>query len=72
MAFCKSCGARFDWYRTNNGKNMPIDPEPSPDGNVRIDVVNNVATVVAPGSHSPLYVCHFTTCPGAGQHRRRA
>lgn len=72
MAFCKTCGARFDWYRNaETGKFMPIEPEPQVDGNVRIDVVRNVATVVPPGSHRPLYRSHFAACPGADTHRKR-
>lgn len=70
MAFCKSCGARFDWYRTAAGKAMPVEPEPRTDGNVKIDVVNNLATVVPAGSDYPLYLSHFASCPGANQHRR--
>lgn len=72
MAFCKTCGKPFDWYRNaETGKFMPIDPDPADNGNVRIDVVRNVATVVAPGSHTPLYLSHFTTCPGAAEHRSK-
>jgi hypothetical protein len=70
VAFCKSCGARFDWYRTAKGASMPVEPEPHPDGTVKIDVVNNTCTVVPAQTESPLYVCHFVTCPGAGKHRR--
>jgi hypothetical protein len=61
----------FNWYRTNFGKSMPVEPEPHPEGNVKIDVVSNIATVVAPGSSAPLYMSHFVTCPGAAAHRRR-
>lgn len=72
MAFCKSCGGQFDWYRNaDTGKFMPIEPGPHPDGNVQIDVVRNVATVVEPGSRSPLYMSHFVMCPGADKHRKR-
>lgn len=71
MPFCKTCGKRFDWYRSaTTGKAMPIEPDPQPNGNVRIDVVNNTATVVEPGSHTPLYLSHFATCKQAAQHRR--
>jgi len=71
MAFCKTCGARFDWYRNaETGKFMPVEPGPTPNGNIRIDVVRNVATVVEPGSHKPLYLSHFAACSGAATHRR--
>lgn len=69
-SFCRSCKAPVNWYKTTAGKNMPIDPDPHPDGNVRIDVVSNVAQVVPKGSHHVLYRSHFATCPDAGQHRR--
>lgn len=71
MAFCKTCGKRFDWYRNaETGKFMPIEPDAVPEGNVRIDTVRNVATVVPPGSHKPLYLSHFVACPGARAHRK--
>ena len=71
MAFCKSCGKPFEWWRTEAGKSMPIDPEPTTDGNVMIDVVKNVVRVVPAGSHVPLYRSHFATCPAADSHRSR-
>jgi hypothetical protein len=71
VSFCKSCKARIDWYTVAaTGKRMPIDPDPAPDGNVRVDVVANTVEVVAPGSRRPLYRSHFATCPAAGQPRR--
>lgn len=73
MSFCKSCNAPIDWYRNERtGKWMPLDKEPAADGNVFVDVVANVARVVDPGSHTPLYKSHFVTCAQAAQHRRRA
>jgi hypothetical protein len=71
VSFCKGCGARIDWYKTTAGKNMPIDPEPHADGNVRVDVVSNVVAVVAPGSHAPLYRPHWATCPKAASFKRK-
>lgn len=71
MSFCKSCGAKIDWYRSaDTGKWMPLDPGPSEVGNVRVDVVANTVSVVAPGTHSPLYLSHFATCKDAAKHRR--
>lgn len=61
----------INWYKTVAGRNIPIDPEPHPEGNVYIDVVSNVASVVPVGSRAPLYRSHFATCPNAGQHRKR-
>lgn len=71
MAFCKTCGARFDWYRNaDTGKFMPVEPDPHPDGNVHIDVVANTATVAEPGSRAPLYLSHFVNCKQSATHRR--
>ena len=71
MSFCKSCGKRIDWYVVAaSGKRMPIDPEPAPNGNVRVDVVANAVEVVPAGSHVPLYLSHFATCPSAAKHRK--
>lgn len=70
MAKCRSCQAEISWYKTPRGKNIPIDPEPHPDGNVQINEVDRVAIVVHPGTYVPLYRSHFSTCPTADQHRR--
>lgn len=69
MAFCRSCKAVINWYKTVAGRNMPLDPEPHPDGNVFIDVVRNEASIVPKGSRVPLYRSHFVTCPDAGKFR---
>ncbi len=69
-SFCRSCRAQVNWYKTTTGKNMPLDPEPHPDGNVYVDIVANVVSVVAKGSRTPLYRSHFATCPDAAAHRR--
>ena len=71
MAFCKSCGARFDWYKTEAGKFMPVEPDPQPDGTVAIDVVRNIASVEPAGSKPTMYRVHWATCPGAGKHRKK-
>lgn len=28
MSYCKSCGAEIDWMRTEEGRYIPVDPEP--------------------------------------------
>jgi hypothetical protein len=70
MAFCKGCGQKIDWWKTEAGKNMPVDPDPHPEGTVLIDVVANVARVVLVGSHPRLRRSHFVTCPRAAQFRK--
>ncbi len=74
MTRCKSCGAPVLWCKvTNSDRRMPVDPEPSSRGNVR--VVNGFATVlgaleVHAADAEPLYLSHFVTCPQAAKHRR--
>lgn len=60
--FCRGCGKPLRWYITASGRWIPIDPAPDPDGTVRIHVVLNQASVVARGSHKPLYRDHRDTC----------
>lgn len=28
MSVCRTCGAEIDWMRTEDGRYMPVDPEP--------------------------------------------
>lgn len=70
--FCRSCGARIQWYRSNRGKAMPVNVATSPNGNVRIgqDLIGEpVAHVVSDGTGDR--VAHFVTCPDAEQWRKR-
>ncbi len=55
---------------------MPLDPEPSPNGNIAL--VNGVAVVfkdreaaALAGMDATLYTSHFVTCPGAKEHRKK-
>ena len=66
---CSSCGAAIFWERTKNGKHIPVDAAPSPDGN--IEMRGGIAHVV--GDELPLaprFKSHFATCPNAAQHRK--
>lgn len=69
---CKSCGAPIRWLTTLRGKQIPIDPEPVPNGNVVIEG-NGRARVIGNGAPAdgPLYQSHFASCPSSAQHRRR-
>lgn len=61
--FCKGCGKPLRWYRNaDSGRWIPLDPDPDPQGTVRVDVVQNAARIVQVGSHKPLYRLHFDTC----------
>jgi len=74
LSECRSCGASILWVRTQAGKNMPVDAEPSSAG---VFVVHEPE----PGAGNPLaerlandtaatytgekHQSHFETCPDA-------
>lgn len=61
--FCKGCGKPIRWYQDDrSGKRLPLDPDPHPDGDMRVNVVRNDVARVKKGSHAPLYRLHFDTC----------
>lgn len=68
---CRSCGAPMLWVRTPAGRPMPLDPEPSEDGNV--EIVDGLAVVhhQPPLDHGDLYTPHFATCPDGATWSRR-
>ncbi len=72
LATCPSCGARIRWALTERSRNIPVDPEPHPEGNLRVEDRRGLdrAIVVAPGTEPVLYRSHFATCPNATAHRR--
>jgi hypothetical protein len=68
---CRSCNAPIKWAYTIKGKRIPLDPNPSPEGN--IELINGIAEVVGP-SDNPAdirHISHFATCPNANKHRRK-
>lgn len=79
MAKCRSCQAKVTWCITDNGKTMPVDPNPDPKGNlIRTgNVVDGKLEVHAISSRdvgeelksSTRYMSHFATCPQAASHR---
>lgn len=66
-AKCKSCGAPIMWATSaRTGKAMPIDAEPTPNGNVCL--VAGQARPYTPDDaklHRDRYTSHFATCPDA-------
>lgn len=80
---CGSCGAQMRWAQTEEGRSIPLDPDPVPTGNLIIKEVRHV------GGRGPVltvrylrktdtvplevarYVSHFATCPSAAEHRRK-
>jgi hypothetical protein len=63
---CRSCGAAILWVKTRNGKSMPLDAEPCPDGTL-VPADDGRATSYT----GPRYKSHFATCPNAMQLRKR-
>lgn len=75
MSTCRSCHAEIVWtFTAASGKRMPLDPIPTPGGNVIIDaqgcsVVLSITDTATPG---PRFTPHWATCPTADQHRTHA
>ncbi|HUB09076.1 MAG TPA: hypothetical protein VMB50_18850 [Myxococcales bacterium] len=80
-ATCKSCRQLIFWVRTSGGKNMPINFQPDPKGNVTlarqadgsylatVHGEYNAATLPAGTTR---YTSHFANCANARRWRRRA
>lgn len=74
-ATCRSCGSACIWGVTKNGKPMPVDLKPDPNGNlVLIDDGDPRGAPLARYATTadrelPHYTSHFATCPNAAQHR---
>lgn len=70
---CQSCRARIEFVKTERGRAMPLDVDPTPDGNVEIR--DGIAHVLGPlekelvEDPSRLRMPHHATCPDA--HRWR-
>lgn len=76
MEHCRSCGAAIRWVKTQKGKAMPVDWEPSCDGNLRVIlgvaiVLNGEELSKHRNGVTPLYQSHFATCPDAALHRKK-
>jgi hypothetical protein len=70
MATCSSCGKPIIWAKTESGKAMPLDPDPSASGNLILigGVVKHVGRQFTGCSK---YTSHFATCAQADQHRKK-
>lgn len=73
---CRSCGARVIWRRNSStGRWAPLDAEPNPAGNARVD--DESYSIVGPPSlfDAPdveRFMPHHATCPDAAAWRGRA
>lgn len=67
---CRSCQAPIIWVRTTAGRRMPLDAQPTAQGNVVLR--DGVATVLSgPAPDGNGRMPHHATCPDAAQWRRR-
>jgi hypothetical protein len=70
---CKSCQRQVRWVKTAEGRNMPLDVSPSPDGSIMV-LADGRSRVVPVAERAqcvaPLFKAHFATCPNAASHRR--
>jgi hypothetical protein len=73
---CRSCNAPIIWASTGT-KTMPVDAEPTEEGNVELapgSLGRGVVATVLTGPAlfaGPLRTAHFVSCPDAGEWRRR-
>lgn len=81
MARCRSCQQEIIWVRTASGKAMPVDAQPSPDGNVAVGPVRGLngqahrAGRVLRAGEEPApgearHRAHHWTCQFADRHRK--
>lgn len=56
IARCRSCNAKIIWFKTDAGKNMPVDADTVEAEDQELDLDKHIS--------------HFATCPNANQHRR--
>ncbi len=75
---CGSCPALIFWAQTENGKSMPVDAEPTPDGNVILFATpaGGIRAHVLKKDEQPppgakRRQAHWASCPNANQHRRK-
>jgi hypothetical protein len=67
MSTCRTCHTPIIWAKTPSGRPMPLDAEPSPQGNI---VLRMDGIAIVGGEGSLRYTSHFANCPQAAQHRR--
>jgi hypothetical protein len=75
MAVCHSCAQVIRWAETVDGTKMPLDPAPSPVGNVFLTVSGKARTLTREeidrgrAAGALLYRSHHASCPAAERHR---
>lgn len=71
MSRCRGCDAPIIWATTRLGSRMPLDEEPTRQGNmVLLRGEARHATEDDRALRRPIYASHFETCPKSGEWRR--
>lgn len=77
---CGSCRTEIIWAATDDGKLMPIEPDPSPRGNValynwagqlRANSVPNAKAAAMRAAGREMFLSHFVNCPHAETWRKK-
>jgi hypothetical protein len=76
VSLCKTCGEQIIWCRTETGKRMPLDANPTAEGNLTLNTGELLPTASSVGrtGHKPgqlLYKSHFASCKQAMVHRTK-
>lgn len=71
---CRSCGASIIWCETVNGKRMPVDEDPDPNGKIvldeTVDPPKAAAFTEAADSGADRFTSHFATCVDSKKWRK--
>jgi len=75
---CRSCGADVVWTETTSGKRMPVDLEPTTEGNIILGLRHERPPVALVQTKQALellkgellYTSHFVTCPQSKKWRK--
>ena len=76
MSYCKDCGREIDWMRTEEGRYIPVDPEPvfviEGDGDEHFYTEEEGVQTREAKINTPLgFVPHWRTCSCRGDYRRK-
>lgn len=75
---CRECDAPITWAQTENGRPMPLNVGPDPNGNVIVTGHTGACQIVKVGTIQELadapegrvYMSHFQTCTNPRRFRR--
>lgn len=67
IGVCRGCGKLIVWVVMESGKRMPVDPNPSPIGNI---VCTKGVGKQVPTPAEDARLSHFATCPQADRFKK--